>query len=152
MRLLFPLLLVTLSAVAAPSLAATTSVFGQFVPSTTPPSVAAPPSTSTNPAIIDNATAEVLAAQDPVFQRFQQIVEQCGNTMLGTASMTPDQCVASMQAGADRWCGLEFYDAQKCQHASEWVRLFSRLNNVLGSYGLDKIPSLDQLLAIPSSP
>lgn len=64
---------------------------------------------------------------------------------LGQAQMTPQQCQDSIQAGADRWCGLEFYDSVKCQHATEFAMLFGNLNSVLSKYEFSQIPDITNL-------
>jgi hypothetical protein len=83
-----------------------------------------------------------LAAEDPVFARFEQVLDSCSDLPFGNATITPAQCQSSLQQGADRWCGIEFYDQLKCQYASEMVKHFNRINNILGGLGLDTVPPL----------
>jgi hypothetical protein len=81
---------------------------------TAPPTTGNPPTTPSSPStsevIIDRPTAARLAAEDPYFTRFEQILENCNNLVFGTAPIMLEQYVTSIQAGADRWCGFEFYD------------------------------------------
>ena len=104
---------------------------------TAPPITASPPTTPSTPpsdseVIIDRPTAARLAAEDPYFARFEQILENCNNLVFGTATITLEQCVTSLQDGADRWCGLEFYDALKCEYASFMVQQYNKIQGTLG--------------------
>jgi hypothetical protein len=56
----------------------------------------------------------------------------CNNLLFGTATITLEQCVTSLQAGADRWCGFEFYDALKCEYASFMAQQFNKMRGTLG--------------------
>ena len=109
-----------------------------------------PPQTNEPKVIIDRPTAARLAAEDPYFARFEQVLDSCMDLPLGNATITPAQCQSSMQQGADRWCGIEFYDALKCEYASELVRQFNRINSLLGGFGLDQVPNMSDLF-LPSS-
>jgi len=99
-------------------------------PVTTQPTT--PSSPSTSGVIIDRPTAARLAAEDPYFARFEQILANCNNLVSGTATITLEQCVTSLQDGADRWCGLEFYDALKCEYASFMVQQYNKIQGTLG--------------------
>jgi hypothetical protein len=124
-----------------------TVVYGQSllsspeVPSTTytppPPTTTASttPNTTANDAskvIIDRPTAARLAAQDPYFARFEQILANCNNLLFGNATITLEQCASSMQQGADRWCGFEFYDSLKCEYASFMAQQYNKMLGILG--------------------
>jgi hypothetical protein len=101
-----------------------------------------PPPTNEPNVIIDRPTAARLAAEDPYFATFEQVLDSCMDLIFGNATITPAQCQTTMQQGADRWCGLEFYDQLKCNYASEMTRQFNRINNLLGGFGLDQVPNL----------
>jgi hypothetical protein len=114
----------------------TISAIAQFTTTTTP--TAATTTADEPKVVIDRpTTASRLAAKDPYFARFEQVFDSCMDLPFGNATTTPAQCQSSLQQGADRWCGIEFYEALKCKHASELVRQFSYVNNLLGAFGLD---------------
>jgi hypothetical protein len=121
-------------------LATIASVYGQQ----DPPSGAALP----------NDVKERLIAEDPLFARYTQIGEQCANSLIqGSrgAGISPAQCTQTLQEGADRWCGLEGYHADKCRYASGLSAIWERaMGNTIGQYGLNELPSLDDLGADPS--
>jgi hypothetical protein len=99
---------------------------------TTPPMTTTTTNTTEGKVIIDRPTAARLAAQDPVFARFEQILANCNNLVFGNATITLEQCVTSLQAGADRWCGLEFYDPLKCEYASVLAQQYNKMMGILG--------------------
>ena len=93
--------------------------------------------------IIDRPTAARLAAEDPYFARFEQVLDLCMHgTVSGTVSMTATQCRDSLKQGADRWCGIEFFDALKCEYATALVASYNRL---VGTFGNQEIPSFGEL-------
>lgn len=98
----------------------------------TPPGTTPPATPSTSGVIIDRQTAAQLAAQDPAFARFEQILANCNNLLFGTATITLEQCATSLQAGADRWCGFEFYDPLKCEYASLIAQQYNKMVGTLG--------------------
>ena len=103
---------------------------------TTPP----PTQESAMTTIIDRPTAARLAAQDPYFASFEAMLKQCNDMALyGNSSITMQQCEITAQQGADRWCGLEFYDAKKCEYASVIALAFGRVNSILGGTDLSQI-------------
>jgi hypothetical protein len=104
--------------------------------------IAQVPPTDEPQVIIDRPTAARLAAEDPYFARFEQAFDSCMDLPFGNATITPAQCQLSLQQGADRWCGIEFYDQLKCEYASELVRQFNRINSLLGGLGLYQVPNL----------
>jgi hypothetical protein len=68
---------------------------------TAPPMTATPPTTSSTPpstsgVIIDRPTAARLAAEDPYFARFEQLLANCNNLLFGTATITLEQFVSSI--------------------------------------------------------
>jgi hypothetical protein len=74
--------------------------------------------------LADNAADYfIFPSQKQIFSNIDKVNGQEGPAALalpqGNATITPAQCSATMQHGADRWCGLEFYDQLKCQCASE---------------------------------
>ncbi len=134
------------------------------IPAPSPtPSPAAPPTSTPSPgalgtpqdpaAIIDRPTAERLAAEDPYFAQFEKVVEMCTIGVLsGTVTMTASQCASSMQQGADRWCGIQYFDALKCELATKMVTEFNKMAGILGNFGLQEIPSFDELAPGQTNP
>jgi hypothetical protein len=127
---------VLVSSLPPPATTAPTTPSSPTSPSTQsqqPLSPTTPPSGSGDTGvIIDRPTAERLAAEDPYFARFEQILENCSNLVFGSATITLEQCVTSIQAGADRWCGFEFYDQLKCEYASFMAQQFNKMQGTLG--------------------
>lgn len=147
------MMMVVAAAAAAVAAIATITItipaIAQFTTTTTPP----PPTTTADEpkVVIDRpTTAARLAAEDLYFARFEQVFDSCMDLPFGSATTTPAQCQSSLQQGADRWCGIEFYDALKCKYASELVRQFSPINNLLRAFGLDQVPNIFDLL-LPTS-
>jgi len=120
-----------------PSTPTSSSEQSQQPTQTAPPITASPPTTSstspsTSGVIIDRPTAARLAAEDPYFARFEQILENCNNLVFDTATITLEQCATSLQEGADGWCGFEFYDQLKCEYASFMVQQYNKIQGTLG--------------------
>ena len=99
---------------------------------TIPPGTTPPAAQSTTAPIIDRQTAAQLAAQDHAFARFEQILAFCNNLVFSNATITLEQCATSLQDGADRWCGLEFYDPLKCEYASFMAQQYNKMVGILG--------------------
>jgi hypothetical protein len=59
-----------------------------------------------------------MAAKDPAFANFRAMNDNCIKALDSGVTLppTPDQCSSAYQAASDRWCGLEAYDAIKCEH------------------------------------
>ena len=62
-----------------------------------------------------------LQAQDPKFANFEAILDQCYNN--GDADPTNNiiphsQCQARLEEASAAWCGVETYDAIKCDYVS----------------------------------
>jgi hypothetical protein len=118
----------------------------QLPPATTTPTPGAPGTPQDPAVIIDRPTAARLAAEDPYFARFEQVLNMCMEGVLsGAVTMTATQCASSMQQGADRWCGLEFFDALKCEYATNMVTQFNKMAGILSSFGMEELPSFEEL-------
>src|SRR3712207_5386918 len=131
------MMMVVAAAVAAiATITITIPAIAQFTTTTPPPTTTA----ADEPKVIIDGptTAARLAAEDSYFARLEQVFDSCMNLPFRDATITPAQCQSSLQQGADRWCGIEFYDALKCEYASELVRQFNHINNRLGAFGLDQ--------------
>ena len=75
-----------------------------------------------------NQTAQTLIAQDPQFKAFTEIWVNCLNH-LGylNGTISEEQCNATFDEGTGKWCGLEQYDMQKCDYASNLVRIYENI-------------------------
>ena len=116
-------------------------------PPSTPPS--SPPSTSSSTSqgvVIDRQTAAQLAAQDPAFANFDSVMTTCFDQAMTPEStahrVTYEQCAKTAQEAADRWCGLEFYDALKCEYASRLAENYKKIAGILGPGGSDTFEKL----------
>jgi hypothetical protein len=75
-----------------------------------------------------NQTAQTLIAQDPQFKTFTEIWVNCLNH-LGylNGTISEEQCNTTFDEGTNKWCGLEQYDMQKCEYASNLVRIYENI-------------------------
>jgi hypothetical protein len=80
-----------------------------------------------------------LQAQDPKFANFETILDQCYNN--GDSDPSNDiiphsQCLARLEEASAAWCGIETYDAKKCDYVSNqstWYESMYDLFTILQS-------------------
>jgi hypothetical protein len=80
-----------------------------------------------------NATeVQTLAAQDPQFKSFTEIWRNCMNDLTrDNGTISPSQCQTSFDEATSKWCGIEAYDAKKCEHATDLVSAYNITSGAL---------------------
>lgn len=131
-------IIITITVVSA---AASQSAFGQNLTATNSTLTTNNNATTTiNATIAGNATGSLssfdannhtwraeLAAQDPEYAKFENFFAACYTALETNGLMgipAPEDCLMAFQQTADRYCGFEAFDPEKCQYVESIKRTY----------------------------